>query len=94
MTIEYAKRLLRKETSREEIVKLEFEHGYNAPQVVDTINKAIELLCNAVDDTLHSAKNIKNHCSSMENCDKCALFDGRTKKCTLTESNPEFWNIT
>lgn len=45
MTIEYACRLLKKETSAEEIAKLEYYNGFNRQKTVDEINQAIDLIC-------------------------------------------------
>jgi len=45
MTLEYATKLLRRETSEEEIAKLEYLSGFNRKNVIDTINEAIELVC-------------------------------------------------
>lgn len=45
MTLEYAIRLLRESTSKDEIAKLEYLSGFNREKVIYTINEAIELVC-------------------------------------------------
>lgn len=45
MTIDYAIRLLQKDTSYNEIAELEYHSDLNHKQVVDKINEAVDLLC-------------------------------------------------
>lgn len=46
MDIDYAIKLLHKDTSAQEIINLEYYAGFSYQQVTDKINEAIELLCN------------------------------------------------
>lgn len=45
MTLEYATKLLRKETSAEVIADLDYYNGFNREKTIDVINEAIELVC-------------------------------------------------
>lgn len=45
MTIDYAIRLLHKDTGAYEIYKLEYYSGFGYEHIIDIINEAIELLC-------------------------------------------------
>lgn len=45
MTLEYATKLLRKETSSKTIAELEYYNGFNKQKTINTINEAIELVC-------------------------------------------------
>lgn len=45
MTLEYATKLLRKETSAEVIAELEYYNGFDKQKTIDTIDEAINLVC-------------------------------------------------
>ena len=45
MNLEEAKKLLKKETSEKEIYRLRIEHGKSPQEIIDTIDEAIDLVC-------------------------------------------------
>lgn len=45
MTLEYAIKLLRRETREEEMEKLRYYNGFNMDKIIGTMNEAIELVC-------------------------------------------------